>query len=190
MQASLNKHLAFEKEMAAQGKQVFLSEAEIKDLRKKQTLVASSIHPDTGKPVPWVMRMCAFVPTNLPIIFGMLMMKSTPASTAFWQWLNQTYNAGMNYGNRNASSTYTTKDLMVGYTAAVVSSITLGVGLKKLFFNLTKNMSGGNLILANCLISYIAVATAGSMNSFCMRMGELEKGIKIYDESGEEMGVS
>ena len=69
-----------------------------------KNIVDASIHPDTGKPVPWAMRMCAFVPTNLPIIFGMLMSAPTPANTIFFQWLNQTYNAGMNYGNRNASS--------------------------------------------------------------------------------------
>ena len=55
-----------------------LPQSEIQSLLKKKTIVDSSIHPDTGKPVPWVMRMCAFVPTNLPIIFGMLMTKQTP----------------------------------------------------------------------------------------------------------------
>jgi hypothetical protein len=81
-----------------------LTESEIKKLRNYSTIVNSTIHPDTGKPVPWVMRMCAFVPTNVPIIFGMLMTPVTPFNTVFWQWINQTYNAGMNYGNRNASS--------------------------------------------------------------------------------------
>ena len=65
-----------------------LSDREIKEFRKMKTIVAASIHPDTSQPVPWAMRMCAFVPTNLPIIFGMLMMPPTPVSTAFWQWLN------------------------------------------------------------------------------------------------------
>jgi len=104
MQATLNKHRKSETEAAAQGKAVMLSHSEIAHLRKLQTIVNASIHPDTNKPVPWVMRMCAFVPTNLPIIFGMLMTPPTPVNTMFWQWLNQTYNAGMNYGNRNASS--------------------------------------------------------------------------------------
>lgn len=36
----------------------------------------------------------------------------------------------------------------------------------------------------------MAVATAGFLNSLCMRMGEMEKGIKIYDEDGNERGVS
>ena len=94
-----------------------------------KAVVDASIHPDTGKLVPWVMRMCAFVPTNIPIIFGMLMTKSTPFNTAFYQWLNQTYNAGMNYGNRNASSSYSSRDLMLGYSLAVASSIGMGLGL-------------------------------------------------------------
>jgi hypothetical protein len=79
---------------------------------------------------------------------------------------------------------------MFGYSAAVVSSIALGVGLKKVCFNMTKSMTGGSLILANCLISYVAVATAGFLNSLCMRMSEMERGIKVYDEYNEEMGIS
>jgi hypothetical protein len=79
---------------------------------------------------------------------------------------------------------------MFGYSAAVASSIALGVGLKKVCFNMTKNLHGGSLILANCLISYVAVATAGFINSLCMRMGELDKGIKVFDENNEEMGIS
>ena len=35
----------------------------------------------------------------------------------------------MNYGNRNATSTYTTNDILFGYTAAVASSVGLGLGL-------------------------------------------------------------
>lgn len=104
MQRELAKQRTAENEAQAQGKKVYLSQGEIKNLRKMQTIVNASIHPDTNKPVPWVMRMCAFVPTNLPIIFGMLMTPPTPLNTMFWQWINQTYNAGMNYGNRNASS--------------------------------------------------------------------------------------
>ena len=97
----------------------------------------------------------------------------------------------MNYGNRNASSPYTTKDMLLGYTAAVSSSVGLSLGLQKACKNMTKNLKGGNLVLANCAISYIAVASAGFLNSYCMRMGEMERGIKVFDEaSGEEMGIS
>jgi len=88
----------------------------------------------------------------------------------------------MNYGNRNASSPYTSKDILKGYTAAVLSSVGMGLGLRKICFNFTKSLKGGNLVLANSLIAYVSVATAGFLNTFCMRMGEMEKGIKVYDE--------
>ena len=84
----LKVHREREEQAQKEGKQLMLPKHEIDTLLKKKTIVDSSIHPDTGKPVSWVMRMCAFVPTNLPIIFGMLMTKQTPVSTAFWQWLN------------------------------------------------------------------------------------------------------
>ena len=119
-----------------------LSMSQIKELQRKKTIVDSSIHPDTGRPVPWIMRMCAFVPSSVPIIFGMLMTKQTPLITAFWQWLNQTYNAGMNYGNRNASSPNTVNDLLFGYSMAVLSSVSVSWGLKKLSADFTKKMSG------------------------------------------------
>ena len=123
--------------------------------------------------------MCAFVPTNLPIIFGMLMSAPTPLNTVFWQWLNQTYNAGMNYGNRNASSQQTTGDILFGYSAAVTSSIGISLGLRKISAGFTRNMKGGSLVLANSIINYVAVASAGFLNSYCMRMGEMSRGIKI-----------
>ena len=136
------------------------------------------------------MRMCAFVPTNLPIIFGMLMTPPTPTNIIFWQWINQTYNAGMNYGNRNASSQQTAGDILFGYSAAVTSSITLSLGLRKLSNGFTKNLTGGSAVLASSIIHYVAVASAGFLNSYCMRMGEMQRGIKIQDQYGEEMGVS
>lgn len=97
----------------------------------------------------------------------------------------------MNYGNRNATSTYTTNDILFGYSAAVLSSVGLSLGLQRLCRNFTKNLTGGKLVLANSMIAYVAVASAGFLNSYCMRMGEMDKGIKIYDEvTDEEMGIS
>jgi len=120
----------------------------------------------------------------------MLMSAPTPFNTVFYQWLNQTYNAGMNYGNRNASSQQTTGDILFGYSAAVTSSISISLMLRKFSAGITKNMKGGTLVLANSIINYIAVASAGFLNSYCMRMGEMSRGIKIQDEFGEEMGIS
>jgi hypothetical protein len=50
--------------------------------------------------------------------------------TAFFQWLNQSYNAGMNYGNKNSTCAYTNMDLMQGYAAAASSSVAVGLTLR------------------------------------------------------------
>ncbi len=96
----------------------------------------------------------------------------------------------MNYGNRNASSQQTTGDILFGYSAAVASSITISLSLRKLSAGMTRNLKGGTMVLANSIINYIAVASAGFLNSYCMRMGEMKRGIKIQDEEGNEMGIS
>lgn len=74
---------------------------------------------------------------------------------------------------------------------AVTSSITVSLGLRKMLGGMTKTMTGASLVMFNCAIAYFGVAVAGYLNSYCMRMGEMEKGIIVYDEeTGEEMGIS
>ena len=70
----------------------------------KKLILTSCWHPDTNEPIMWPARSSTFVTTNIPIITGMLLAPPSPMNTIFWQWINQTYNAGLNYGNRNASS--------------------------------------------------------------------------------------
>jgi len=64
-----------------------------------------------------------FVPANLPIVLGMLATKPTPFNIALWQWINQSYNAAWNYSNRNATSTFSNKDLAISYLGAVGASV-------------------------------------------------------------------
>jgi hypothetical protein len=95
---------------------------------------SSAIHPDTGERIPAPFRMCGYAVFGSPIIVGMLSAAST-ASTVFFQALNQSHNAGVNFSNRNASSPVTTTSIMQGYAAAVAASVTLAVGLNKLVAN-------------------------------------------------------
>ena len=81
-----------------------LKAEEIADLRHAQNIVNSSVHPDTGELIFRPIRMCSFVQFSVPIIFGVLMAPPTAGYIAMFQSINQSYNAGMNYGNRNASS--------------------------------------------------------------------------------------
>jgi len=81
---------------------------EIEDIKLAYRIVGSSVHPDTQEIIPHVMRLSGFVLFNLPIATAVIFTRNqTPLFAGGMQWVNQTYNAGMNYGNRNASSTYT-----------------------------------------------------------------------------------
>ena len=67
--------------------QALLSQAAYDEYRAQRIVMASSVHPDTGDIIPWPTRISSFVPTNVPIVVGMLLAKSLPG-TFFWQWAN------------------------------------------------------------------------------------------------------
>lgn len=144
----------------------------------------SAVSRDTGEIIPHPMRMCSFVPINIPILFGMLIVPPTAMNTIFWQWFNQSFNAGLNYGNRNASSPYTTTDLMQGYTAAVGSSVSMALILRKLFSGMASRVTGAKLILINSVVSSLAGGTASFLNTFFMRRVEMKGGIEIFEDEG------
>lgn len=71
--------------------------------------------------------MSSYMAFNLPISFGLTISPPTPFNTVLWQWANQTYNAQVNYGNRNVSSTQTTGDILKCYLAACTASISIAL---------------------------------------------------------------
>ena len=87
----------------------------------------------------------------------------------------------MNYGNRNATSLYTTEDILKSYSVAVGSSIGVALGVRKMLSGYSKNAVGARLIVLNSVSSFFACSTAGYLNAFFMRRTELEKGIDIMD---------
>lgn len=96
----------------------------------------------------------------------------------------------MNYGNRNATSLYTTEDIMKSYGVAVSSSIVVALAIRKALSGWTANLHGSKLIIANSISSFFACATAGYLNAHFMRKTELEKGIDIVDDEGHHRGKS
>lgn len=79
---------------------------------------------------------------------------------------------------------------MMGYSAAVASSIAVALTLRKIFGRYTNGLTGGKQIAATAAISYIAVANAGFLNTYCMRLSEMKRGVAIMDEEGHQRGVS
>ncbi|KXS22413.1 Tricarboxylate/iron carrier, partial [Gonapodya prolifera JEL478] len=149
--------------------------------------VDSVIHPDTGEPIPFLFRMSYFTPANLPIIIGMLSSQPGP-SQLFWQWINQSFNAGFNYANRNASVETSWRE--VGTSYAVASGTAVGIAW------------GGGKVVGKVQVSetrelkcaigrpWFAVASAGVANALAMRYREAVDGITVFDADNQPLGTS
>lgn len=144
---------------------MMISKKEIKKLRDAKTVISMAIHPDTGQFIPWPMRMSSFIPMNIPISFGLIVAAPTTFNTIFWLWISSTYAAGINYGNRNASSVYTQEDIAKSYTAATLTSCAVSLGIRKVLNSRTKQSKGVTQIIFNSISSYIAISTAGFINT-------------------------
>ena len=137
------------------------------------------------------MRMSSFISINLPISYLMIVVAPTPVNTILGQWVNQTYNAMVNYGNRNASSVYTAADIGKSYTCAVSSSIIVALAIRKLVAIKFGHVGGAKQILLNSVSAFFAVSTAGFLNAYLMRQTELTSGINIFDpENHQNLGRS
>jgi sideroflexin-5 len=168
-----------------------MTDAEFAEFKHKQLILASSVSPDNGSVVPWPTRTCSFIPTNIPIIVGMLTSPQTMVNIVLWQWINQTYNAGLNYGNRNASSEQTTSDLLKAYSIAVSSAITMALGMRKVADFMLKGRTGAVVALSVNACNYTAVTISSCTNTYVMRLKELDSGIMVKDkQTGEEFGMS
>ena len=69
----------------ARGEAAGVSDFELWEAKRIKDAV---VHPVTGEEMFLPGRMSAFVPVNTIPPFGMLIAKS-PATTVFWQWINQ-----------------------------------------------------------------------------------------------------
>ncbi|TMW56486.1 hypothetical protein Poli38472_006496 [Pythium oligandrum] len=159
------------------------------ELWEARRLYESVVHPQTGEVIPAIFRLSAFVPVNIPICAGMLLAPPTLFNTVFWQWVNQSYNAGFNYANRNASSEQDTSDIFKSYATASFVSCATAVGLGKIV-ETAKSLSPGMRSALRKTVPFIAVASAGAFNAVSMRFNEFVEGIDILDEEGEVRGRS
>lgn len=153
---------------------------------KAKQLYDSAFHPETGEKLFLPGRMSFQVPGNM-VITGCMMQfyKSVPA-VVFWQWVNQSFNAVVNYTNRNASAGVTTEQLGQAYLAATVASVTTAVGFNR-FIAANPSLSQGSI---GRFVPLIAVAAANCVNIPLMRQREMIEGINIKTEDGTVVGKS
>ncbi|NWH19797.1 SFXN5 protein, partial [Grus americana] len=149
-----------------------------KEVRGKSAI----IHPDTNETIFMPFRMSG-------IVVGLLLPNQTLASTVFWQWLNQSHNACVNYANRNATKPSPTSKFIQGYLGAVISAVSIAVGLNVLVQRANKFTPATRLLIQR-FVPFPAVASANICNVVLMRHTELEEGIDVLDSNGNIVGSS
>ncbi|XP_038135378.1 sideroflexin-5a [Cyprinodon tularosa] len=159
------------------------------ELWQAQKIKQAIIHPDTGEKILMPFRMSGFIPFGTPVVVGLLLPNQTMASTIFWQWLNQSHNACVNYSNRNASKPAPFYKFFQGYAGAVTSAVSIAVGLNVLIQKANR-LSPTTKLLVQRFVPFPAVASANICNVVLMRHTELSDGIEVLDDSGQVVGTS
>ncbi|XP_026288551.1 sideroflexin-2 [Frankliniella occidentalis] len=146
-------------------------------------LYEGAFHPDTGDLQNLFGRMCFQVPGGMAVTGAMLTFYRTSTAVMFWQWVNQSFNALVNYTNRNAKSPLTTNQLGAAYLSA-----TLSAGLVAVQFKGFLEKRAGSLMKR--YVPFVAVAAANCVNIPLMRQNEILDGNDVYDENGNRLGQS
>ncbi|XP_032147626.1 sideroflexin-5 isoform X2 [Sapajus apella] len=154
-----------------------------------QKIKQAILHPDTNEKIFMPFRMSGYIPFGTPIVVGLLLPNQTLASTIFWQWLNQSHNACVNYANRNATKPSPASKFIQGYLGAVISAVSIAVGLNVLVQKANKFTPATRLLIQR-FVPFPAVASANICNVVLMRYGELEEGIDVLDSDGNLVGSS
>eukprot|EP00814_Leptocylindrus_danicus_P007649 CAMPEP_0116010314 /NCGR_PEP_ID=MMETSP0321-20121206/3933_1 /TAXON_ID=163516 /ORGANISM="Leptocylindrus danicus var. danicus, Strain B650" /LENGTH=461 /DNA_ID=CAMNT_0003479401 /DNA_START=89 /DNA_END=1474 /DNA_ORIENTATION=- len=146
---------------------------------------SAALHPDTGEFIPAPCRMSGYVPCNGPICAAMVVSSSTP-SLLFWNWVNQSQNAGVNYFNRNASSPMTNETLIKSYAGAVGAALAVAFGLST-FVNRRYDPVRAKQVMR--FVAFPSTVIASSLNCYIVRSNEIETGIPMLDVDGNSVNI-
>lgn len=91
----------------------------------------------------------------------------------------------MNYGNRNASTPYTTGELAQAYGAASACSMGIAMVSRTLVADKLKSFKGSRFLMLNAMLNFLAASMAGGLNCCMMRYKEARAGVDITNEKGD-----
>uniref|UniRef100_A0A1A9ZBX2 Sidoreflexin n=1 Tax=Glossina pallidipes TaxID=7398 RepID=A0A1A9ZBX2_GLOPL len=146
-------------------------------------LYSSAFHPDSGELQNFAGRMSFQMPGGMIITGAMLAFYRTVPEIFLCQFINQSFNALVNYTNRNANSPTSVTQLGVAYVSATSSALVAALGCKSYW---TKRAPP----IFQRYVPFAAVAVANCVNIPLMRQNEIAKGIEVTDENGNAVGRS
>ncbi|XP_033040196.1 sideroflexin-2 isoform X10 [Trachypithecus francoisi] len=155
---------------------------QVEQLLYAKKLYDSAFHPDTGEKMNVIGRMSFQLPGGMIITGFMLQFYRTMPVVIFWQWVNQSFNALVNYTNRNAASPISVRQMTLSYFTATTTAVATAVGMNML----TKKAPP----LVGRWVPFAAVAAANCVNIPMMRQQELIQGICVKDRNENEIGHS
>ncbi|XP_065882954.1 sideroflexin-1-like [Dysidea avara] len=153
----------------------------VDDIWKAKRQYSSAFHPDTGELMFLPGRMSFQVPGNMVITGLMMTFYQSPSAVIFWQWMNQSFNAGVNYTNRSGEA-ISLRKLAIPYVCATGGAVTSALAMNR--------MSKFVPSLIGRYVPYFAVAIANCINIPMIRQKNLIEGIDIKDSEGNELGKS
>ncbi|XP_012497869.1 PREDICTED: sideroflexin-4 [Propithecus coquereli] len=158
---------------------------EYQTIREAWKRSLSTVHPDSGRPIPALFRPAAFLPFTMPTVFLSMMPAKGMMSVVLPQVSLYAYTTAFNIINGNES-----------YSRQTPESIVLGAGViaSSTFFGLIPYLIQMKYSLDNPWIKRVlpvALLThVSAMNVFASRGFEPIRGIEVMDKEGNVIGHS
>ena len=142
----------------------------------------SAFHPETGEKQNLIGRMSFQVPGGMLITGILLAFYKSPLEIFLGQFLNQSFNALVNFTNRSGDKPLPKSTILTAYVSATSAATVTAIGLRSL-------VKRAPPLIAR-FVPFSAVAAANMVNIPLMRQTELKEGIAITDEDGNKLGNS